>query len=79
MDLSLDGLVTLVVFGSLGVVVFVTLVSRFLHKKAEAALVRQRRTCRLCGHIYLSSNASKVEHCVSCDALNLQRKNGKLG
>jgi predicted Zn-ribbon and HTH transcriptional regulator len=79
MELSLNDFVVIIVAGSMLVVAGVSVVSRFLHHRAEARLVGERTVCRLCGHISATDHSGKLSHCKSCGKPNLSRGNGKLG
>jgi predicted Zn-ribbon and HTH transcriptional regulator len=79
MSLSLNELVTLVVTASLLLVAFASVVSRYLHLRAENRLVRMRTLCRICGHSFISDQSGKLCHCPLCDKPNLRRRNGRLG
>lgn len=79
MKLSLEEMVSAVVFGSFILIAVMSLVSRLLHRRAEIRLGRSRNVCRLCGHVFIDPNAGLISHCPSCDALNLHKGNGKLG
>ncbi len=79
MILSLNDFVTGVLSASLLLVAGISLVSRFLHMRAERRLVRMRTVCRLCGNSFLSDYSGKICQCPSCDKPNLRRGNGRLG
>jgi predicted Zn-ribbon and HTH transcriptional regulator len=80
MDLSLNEFVLVVVSGSMLLTVTVSVLSRFLHARAESRLLRARAVCRLCGNVFLSEHAGgKICHCPACDKPNLVRRNGRLG
>lgn len=79
MELSLNDFVLAVVAGSMLLVAAASVVSRFLHHRAESRLVGLRTVCRLCGHISATDHSGKLSHCGSCGKLNLSRGNGKLG
>lgn len=79
MDLSLEQLVLGVLGGSMGLVVLLAVVSRYLHLRAETNLVRQRVVCRLCGHAEVREESGALPRCGICGALNVRRGNGKLG
>lgn len=72
-------MVTAVVLGSFLLIVLLSLVSRLLHHRAEKRLVGTRHVCRLCGQVFTERDPAHLSHCPSCDALNLQKGNGKLG
>lgn len=79
MDLNLNEFVRAIVFGSLLLVAGVSIISRFLHLRAESNLIRRRIVCRICGNAFVSEQSGKICHCPSCDMPNLNRSNGKLG
>lgn len=79
MDLNLNEFVRAVVFGSLLLVVVVSIMSRFLHLRAEFRLVQRRTVCRICGYVFISEDTGKLCHCPACDKPNFRRGNGKLG
>lgn len=79
MELSLNEFVTLVVSASLVMVAGASLISRYLHIRAESRLVRMRMVCRLCGNRFICEQSGKNCDCPACDQPNLRRRNGKLG
>ena len=79
MTIGLNELVLIVLFGSLGVIAFVSVFSRFLHHRAEAKLLKQAIVCRLCGRVFQETRAGRLSECVHCGKPNLQARNGKLG
>ena len=79
MELSLNELVTAVLMGSVSLVAFFSVASRFLHARAERRLVRMKTVCRLCGHVFISPESGKITDCTACGKPNLRRRNGRLG
>lgn len=80
MDLSLNEFVFVVVSGCLLLTASVSVLSRFLHARAENRVLRARAVCRLCGNVFLSEHTGgKISHCPACDKPNLVRRNGRLG
>lgn len=79
MNLSLNEWVTMVMSFTLVLVAGVSLVSRYLHLRAENRLVRMRTVCRICGNSFISEQTGKLCQCPSCDKPNLRRGNGRLG
>lgn len=79
MSLTLNEMVLWVIFGSMGLIAFVSVSSRFLHHRVEARLLRQKIVCRLCGRVFQEPIAGKTSECRHCGKLNLQGRNGKLG
>jgi predicted Zn-ribbon and HTH transcriptional regulator len=79
MTLNLNEFVLAVVFGSLILVAVVSVISRFLHLRAELRLARSRMVCRICGSVFVSEHSGKLCQCPSCDKPNFRRGNGKLG
>lgn len=79
MKLTLEEMVSAVVFGSLLVILIVSLGSRIQHWRAEARLRRVRHVCRGCGNVFAEADTATLSHCPSCDALNFRKGNGKLG
>lgn len=79
MDLSLNEFVFGLILASLVGPGCFALISRILNWKNERELKRTIITCRLCGHIFPSEPLGRSVHCSACNALNLQKKNGKLG
>lgn len=79
MELNLNELVTAVLMGSVSLVAFFSVTSRFLHARSERRLVRMKTVCRLCGHVFISPNSGKVTECTACGKPNLLRHNGRLG
>jgi predicted Zn-ribbon and HTH transcriptional regulator len=79
MELSLSEFVLVVVSSSLIMVASASVVSRFLHHRAESRIGATRTVCRLCGNVFVSGHAGKLSHCSSCNSLNRHKGNGKLG
>lgn len=79
MTLNLNEFVLAVVFGSFILVAGFSMLSRFLHLRAEARLVRLRTVCRMCGNAFISDHSGKLCQCPSCEKPNFRRGNGKLG
>lgn len=79
MSLNLNEFVFVVLFGSMLLAAGVSVLSRFLHHRAENRLVRTRIVCRICGNIFVSERSGNFCHCPACDKPNLHRGNGKLG
>lgn len=79
MELTLNEFVVGVVLASLLSVAGLSLVSRFRHWRTERRLEGSRTFCRLCGHVFISGHGGDLNHCEACDALNLTKRNGKLG
>ena len=79
MDLGLNEAVTAIVGGSLLAVGVIGLLSRLRHRAAELRITHSRSVCRLCGHVFLAEHSGKLNHCPSCDSLNLRIRNGRLG
>jgi len=79
MSLNLNEFVLVVLSLSLLVAAGVSVLSRFLHLRAESRLVRARTVCRICGSVYVSEHTGNPCHCPSCGKPNLRRGNGKLG
>lgn len=79
MSLDLNEFVLVVLSVSLLVTAGVSVLSRFLHLRAESRLVRARTVCRICGNIFVSEHTGNLCHCPSCAKPNLRRGNGKLG
>lgn len=79
MELSLNELVAAVLMGSVSLVAFFSVTSRFLHARAERRIVRMKAVCRLCGNVFIPSESGKFADCTACGKPNLQRRNGRLG
>lgn len=79
MELNLNEFVAALLWGSISLVAFFSVLSRFLHAKAEKRLAGMRTVCRLCGHVFVSQHSGKVTECKSCGKPNLHRHNGSLG
>ncbi|QTN30878.1 hypothetical protein HZ994_00565 [Akkermansiaceae bacterium] len=79
MELGLSDFVVAVLWGALLLVGFFSVVSRFLHGRAERRLAATRTVCRLCGHVFATSHSGGVAECKSCGKPNLHRHNGSLG
>lgn len=79
MELALNEFVAAVVWASVLLVAFMSVVSRFLHERAERRITGSRIACRLCGRVFISTDSGKFAHCTSCGHPNLSRRNGNLG
>lgn len=79
MSLNLNEFVLVVLSVSLLVAAGVSVLSRFLHLRAENRLVRARTVCRICGNVFVSEHSGNLCHCPACDKPNLRRGNGRLG
>jgi hypothetical protein len=79
MQLSLNEFVAAVLWGSVALVGFFSLVSRFLHARAERKLVGMKTVCRLCGNVFITPHSGKLTDCTACGKPNLHRRNGRLG
>jgi hypothetical protein len=79
MELSLADFVLLVVFGSCGLVVLCTIVSRTLHARAESRSLARRVICRLCLHAFEDHGREKPVHCPHCGAANEKGRSRRLG
>ena len=79
MSLTLSEFVTILVAASLLLVAVASLVSRYLHLRAEKRLVRIRAVCRICGCSFIADGDANFFYCVACNKPNLRRRNGRLG
>ena len=79
MELSLAEFVLMVVFGSCGLVVLCTLVSRTMHARAESRSLARRLICRLCLHAFEENSRAKLVHCPQCGAANEKGRSRRLG
>lgn len=70
MDLTLADFVLFVLLGSSALVVFFSLVSRTLHKRAEVRSLARRVVCRLCQHAFESAETRDTVTCPFCGAEN---------
>lgn len=70
MDLTLVDFVLFVLLGSSALVVFFSLVSRTLHKRAEVRSLARRIVCRLCQHAFESGETRDPVNCPFCGAAN---------
>jgi len=76
MNLKLAEFVSLVLFGSGGMVLVFSLVSRLLNARAERRALGRRMVCRLCLHAFEHQNGSgsKVIECPACGVLSERRR-----
>jgi len=79
MNMSLNELVTMVLFATLILVACASMFSRFLHVRSEKRLVRMRAVCRICGSSFITTHSGIICQCPACDKQNLRRRNGRLG
>ena len=70
MDLRIDQLAMAVLFGSMGLVIFFTLVSRWLHVRSERRSLANRVICRLCLHAFEDTVHNEIVACPICGALS---------
>lgn len=79
MDLPLADFVLLLLLGTSGLVVFLSLVSRALHRGMEARSLSRRVICRLCLHAFESQDREKIVTCPHCGVANERGRGGQLG
>ncbi len=79
MDLTFTDFVLLVLLGSGGLVMALTLVSRTLHARAERRSLAQRVICRLCLHAFEDHNHARVATCPVCGAATEKGRSRRLG
>lgn len=79
MELSLNEFVAAVVWACICLVALFSIVSRFLHARAERRLVGTRVICRICGNVFVSPHSGKLTECTACGKPNLHKHNGMLG
>ena len=79
MELKFADFVLFVLFGSCGLVLVLTLVSRFLHARAERRSLARRVVCRLCLHAFEDHHPAKVGNCPVCGAANEKGRSRRLG
>ncbi len=79
MDLKIEQLALGVLFGAIGLVIFFTLVSRWLHLRAERRSLASRVICHLCLHAFEDTVHAEIVACPTCGALNEKGRSRKLG
>jgi len=79
MDLTLTDFVLFVLFGSCGLVLWFTLVSRSLRIRAERRALAHRVICRLCLHAFEDQSPPAIVACPVCGALNETGRSRRLG
>jgi hypothetical protein len=79
MDLTLTDFVLLVLFGSCGLVLLFTAVSRTLRLRAQRRALAQRVICRLCLHAFEDHGHLAIVPCPACGTLNEKGRSRRLG
>ena len=79
MELTLTEFVCLALGGSLALVLFAALLSRFFHSRGERHALARRVICRLCLHAFEDSSLSPIVTCPACRASTERRHRGNLG
>jgi len=79
MDLTIDQFALTVLLGSLGLVVFLTVVSRWLHQRVEHRALANRVICRLCLHAFEDTTHVGTVACPMCGAINEKGRSRRLG
>lgn len=79
MDLTIEQLAMAVLFGSTGLVIFFTVISRWLHVRAERRSLANRVICRLCLHAFEDTAHPEIVACPLCGALNEKGRSRRLG
>ncbi len=79
MDLTLAELVTAIIVGAAGLVLFFSIVSRSLHRRAENRAVRSSAICRLCLHSFPREIPKGTVICPECSAVNDPGRDGLAG
>lgn len=70
MDLTLTDLVVAVVFGSMGLVLLLSLISRSHRQQSRARTGSRTVVCRLCLHAYQHRGGERLSECPECGARN---------
>lgn len=79
MDLTLADFVVYVVLGSFVLMLFIAVVSRTLHGRAEKRSLANRVICRLCLHAFEDTSHVKTVDCPVCGAANEKGRSRRLG
>ena len=79
MDLTLTDFVLFVLFGSFGLVLLFTWLSRTLRSRAENRALAQRVICRLCLHAFEDHSHLAIVHCPVCGTRNEKGRSRRLG
>jgi protein-arginine kinase activator protein McsA len=78
MELTLADFVLYVVLGAFVAVVFLAMVSRYLHNRVEKRSLSHRVICRLCLHAFEDTSHVKNVSCPACGAANEKGRFCKL-
>lgn len=70
MDLTLTDLVVAVVFGSMGLVLLLSMISRSRRHQSRARAESRTLVCRLCLHAYQYKGREPLSECPECGARN---------
>ncbi len=79
MELTLTDFVLLTMLGSMGMVLFFTMVSRTLHVRAEKRSLANRVICRLCLHAFEETSHVSTVKCPVCGAENEKGRSRRFG
>jgi hypothetical protein len=79
MELTLTDFVFYTLLGSMGLVLFFTLVSRTLHVRAEKRSLANRVICRLCLHAFEETSHVSIVKCPVCGAVNEKGRCRRVG
>jgi hypothetical protein len=79
MELTLTDFVFYTLLGSMGLVLFFTLVSRTLRVRAEKRSLANRVICRLCLHAFEETSHVNIVKCPVCGAANEKGRCHRVG
>jgi len=79
MDLTIDQFVLTILFGAIGLVVFLTVISRLQHRRVERRSLANRVICRLCLHTFEDTTHVGTVACPLCGAINEKGRSRRLG
>jgi hypothetical protein len=79
MALTLTDFVLFIVLGSSALMLFFSMVSRWLHARAERRSLANRVICRLCLHAFEDTSHVGTVDCPMCGATNEKGRSRRLG
>ncbi|KAB2642469.1 MAG: hypothetical protein DVB26_02480 [Verrucomicrobia bacterium] len=79
MELTLTEFVGLALGGSLALVLFTALLSRFFHARGQRQALARRVICRLCLHAFENSSHGSTVECPACRATTHRGRRSSLG
>jgi len=79
MELTLADFVLYLLSGAFALVVFITLLARTLHARADSRSLADRVICRLCLNAFEDHGHADMVNCPSCGAANEKGRSRRLG